>query len=79
MLTLTEPGLSLPASYAFCPELYVACLGLSWLGTGNVNPEGGSCYSVAQSCPTLCDAMDCSTPGFPVLHYLPELAQIRVH
>ena len=25
-------------------------------------------------CPTLCDPMDCSTPGFPVLHYLPELA-----
>ena len=35
--------------------------------------------SVAQSCPTLCDAMDCSTPGFPVLHHLPELAQTRVH
>ena len=31
--------------------------------------------SVAQSCPTLCDPMDCSTPGFPVLHHLPELAQ----
>ena len=26
-----------------------------------------SCCSVAQSCPTLCDPMDCSTPGFPVL------------
>ena len=31
--------------------------------------------SVAQSCPTLCDPMGCSTPGFPVLHYLPEFAQ----
>ena len=29
------------------------------------------CCSVAQSCPTLCDPMDCSTPGFPVLHCLP--------
>ena len=28
---------------------------------------------------TLCDPMDCSTPGFPVLHYLPELAQTHVH
>ena len=28
------------------------------------------CYSVAQSCPTLCDPIDCSTPGFPVLPYL---------
>ena len=29
--------------------------------------------SVAQSCPTLCNFMDCSMPGFPDLHYLPEL------
>ena len=35
--------------------------------------------SVAQSCPTLRDPMACSTPGFPVLHYLPEFAQIHVH
>ena len=28
------------------------------------------CCSVAQSCPTLCDPVDCSTPGFSVLHYL---------
>ena len=31
--------------------------------------------SVTQSCPTLCDPMDCSTPGLPVHHQLPELAQ----
>ena len=31
--------------------------------------------SVAQSCPTLCDTMNCSMPGFPVLLYLPEFAQ----
>ena len=35
--------------------------------------------SVAQLCPTLCDSMDCSTPGFPVYHQLPELTQIHVH
>ena len=29
------------------------------------------CYSVTKSCLTFCDPMDCSTPGFPVLHYLP--------
>ena len=28
--------------------------------------------SVIQSCPTLCDPMDCSTPGFPIHHQLPE-------
>ena len=38
------------------------------------------CFSsVAQSCPTLCNPMNCSTPGFLVLHYLPELAQTHVH
>ena len=31
--------------------------------------------SVAQSCPTLCDPMTCSTPGFPVHHQLPEFTQ----
>ena len=34
---------------------------------------------VAQSCPTLCDPTDCSTPAFPVHHQLPKLAQTHVH
>ena len=34
---------------------------------------------VSQSCPTLGDPVDCSTPGFPVHHQLPELAQTPVH
>ena len=34
---------------------------------------------VAQSCPTLCDPTDCSTPGLPLHHQLPELAQTHVH
>ena len=38
-----------------------------------------SVSSVAQSCLTLCDPMDCSTPGFPVHHQLPELTQTQVH
>ena len=38
-----------------------------------------SCCSVAQSCLTLCNPMDCSTPDFPVLHYLPEFAHTHVH
>ena len=36
------------------------------------------CCSVAQLCPTLCNPMDCSMPGFPVLHHPPELAQTQV-
>ena len=35
--------------------------------------------SVAQSCPTLCDPMNCSTPGLPVHHRLPEFTQTHVH
>ena len=35
--------------------------------------------SVAQSCPTLCDPMNCSTPGLPVHHKLPEPTQMHVH
>ena len=34
---------------------------------------------VAQSCPTLWDPIDCSMPGFPVLHHLPEFTQTHVH
>ena len=34
--------------------------------------------SVAQSCPTLCNPMDCRTPGFTVHHQLPELAQTPI-
>ena len=35
--------------------------------------------SVAQSCPTLCDPMNCSTPGLPVHHQLPEFTETHVH
>ena len=37
------------------------------------------CCSVTKSCLTLCDPVDCSTPGFPVLHYLQDFAQTHVH
>ena len=35
--------------------------------------------SVTQSCPTLCDPMDCSTLGFPIHHQLPQLTHSYVH
>ena len=38
-----------------------------------------SSNSVARSCPTLCDPMNCSTPGLPVHHHLPEFTQTHVH
>ena len=34
---------------------------------------------VTKSCSSLCNAMDCSIPGFPVFHYLPKFAQTHVH
>ena len=37
------------------------------------------CCSVDKQCPTFCEPMDCSMPGFPVLHYLPKFAQTHVH
>ena len=39
----------------------------------------GTCCSVTKSCPTLCDLMDCSSPGFPVLHCLLAFAQTHAH
>ena len=50
--------------------LLLSCLSL---------PVTAQFSSVAQSCPTLCDPMDCSTPGLPVHHQLPELTQTHVH
>ena len=37
------------------------------------------CCSVTNWCPALCDPVGCSTPGFPVLHYFQEFAQIHVY
>ena len=59
---------------------------LSWNGfyqthqdIRSVRSSSCCCYSLAKSLPTLCNPMGCSTPGFPVLHYLPEFAQTHVH
>ena len=41
--------------------------------------DGSVQFSSVQSCPTLCNPMDCSTPGLPVHHQLPEPAQTHVH
>ena len=46
------------------------------------NQNNLECYqisSVAQSFLTFCDLIDCSIPGFPVQHQLPEVAQTHVH
>ena len=52
--------------------LYLECLLLP-------SPHLYFCCSVTQSCPTLCNLMDYSTPGFSVLHYFLEFVQTHVH
>ena len=41
--------------------------------------ETNLCCSFAKLCPTHCDPVDCSMPGFPVPHQLPEFAQVHVY
>ena len=48
-------------------------------GVGCCNFSSVQSSSVAQSCPTLCDPMNCSTPGLPVHHQLLEFTQTHVH
>ena len=52
-----------------------------WTSVSLISPAlaGHLEVRVAQSCPTICDPMDCSTPGFPVHHWLLELTQTHVH
>ena len=52
---------------------------LQSLGSQRVGQLGFQFSSVAQSCLTLCDPMNCSTSGLPVYHQLPEFTQTHVH
>ena len=45
----------------------------------NIKYKYSQFSSVAQSCPTICDPMDCSTPGLPVHHQPPDFTQAHVH
>ena len=62
-----------------CQEDYT----VRWLAASLSSCFSSSQFSsVSQSCPTLCDPVDCSMPGLPVHHPLPELAEahvLRVH
>ena len=50
-----------------------------WLFVTSRTVCGPPVSSVTQSCPTLCDPMNCSTPGLPVHYQLPEFTQTCVH
>ena len=67
--------------FSSCLQQHLLWMGISLALT---NSSATSQHSVrfslvTQLCPTLCDPMDCSTPGLPVHHQLPELAQTHVH
>ena len=70
------PGvyLHLPHHPAHIPQVSKACLSLK-----TIICSLSLLSSVAQSCLTLCNPMDCSTPGLPVHHQLLELTQTHVH
>ena len=52
---------------------------LDFKETKPVNPKGNQFSSVTQSCPTVCNLVDCSTPGLPVHHQFLESTQTHVH
>ena len=54
-------------------------VGKNMRGVVRLQHRSQSVSSVTQWCPTLCSTMDCSMPGLPVHHQLPELAQTHVH
>ena len=66
-------------SYSVMTEMSIMCFFWNPRVNGNAGRNGLQLSSIAQSCPTLCDPMDCSTPGLPVHHQLSELAQTHVH
>ena len=62
----------------FCSDSFVLCYYPFGFQVQNYCRNKYCCLG-AKSCRTLCDPMDCGMPGFPVLYYLPELAQTHVH
>ena len=68
-------------SHSFDTDLNVRHYARSWQcpGRASVTPVFvGCCCIITKLCPTLCDAMDCSMPGSPVVHHFPEFAQVHV-
>ena len=70
------------ASILWCSAFFTVQLSHPYMTTGKTIALYFSSVqfsSVAQSYPTLCDPMNCSTPGLPVHHHLPEFTQTHVH
>ena len=71
------------ASILWCSAFFVVQLSHPYMTNGKTIPltqfSSVQFSSVSQSCPTLCDPMNRSTPGLPVHHQLPEFTQTHVH
>ena len=75
LLILRDPGKMLPSLWN-SPKTPQA----TWITLPPSSPSRMHQFSsVAQSCLTLCDPMNCSTPGLPVCHKLPEFTQTHAH
>ena len=73
-----QSGLENKADTVPKDQTYVIC----FLGKKDMNIKNSNSVqfsSVAQSCPTLCDPVNCSMSGLPVHHQLPEFTQTHVH
>ena len=70
------PAPHLPFFDSWRSSLYICGLGAP---LEHKNEKNVVTFSSSQSCLTLCNSMDCSTPDFPVHHQLPEFTQTHVH
>ena len=70
---MTQPGWHMKLTITVTNLKFIINQRLAWFQISTYSTQFSS---VAQLCPTLCNPMDCSTPGFPVHH---QLAQTHVH
>ena len=78
-LRFQEGRKNLKTQMGSCSVFLTQGLGLMRLKDGERQRVCVQFSSVAPSCPTLCDPMDCSTPGLPVHHQFLEATQTRAH
>ena len=85
MLTIFAFWFTLPPTQVIPLSLFAMSFSFSMLTCSHHSiswknqPVSQSVSSIAQSCPTLCDSMNRSTPGLPVHHQLPEITQTHIH
>ena len=76
---IQSPGWEDPLEEEMATHSSILAWEISWTEEPGELQSSQSVSSVTQSFSTLCNPMDCSTPGFPVHHQLPELAQTHVY